>query len=207
MEQFKFISNYMNDDKYRKSFNELAIKTFCLDFDEWFRKGFLDENYINYSFLCGEKIVANVSINKFNIIYNGKLKKAIQLGTVMTDKNYRNKGLIRKLMDIILKEYEDYDLIYLLANNTVLDFYPKLGFKRVIEGKYEMDAREINELELYNDNIIKLDLENEEHKRIIEKLIKNRVPISQKLGIIKDYWPLYIYCNYEFFYLYEILYK
>lgn len=198
MEQFKFISNYMNNDEYRKSFNELAMKTYNINFDKWFKEGCINDNYINYSYLCEEKVVANVSINKFNIIYNGKINKAIQLGTVMTDKNYRNKGLIRKLMDIILKEYEDYDLIYLLANNTVLDFYPKLGFKRVIEGKYEMDAREINELELYNDNIIKLDLENEEHKRIIEKLIKNRVPISQKLGIIKDYWPLYIYCNYEF---------
>lgn len=198
MEQFKFISNYMNNDEYRKSFNELAMKTYNINFDKWFKEGCINDNYINYSYLCEEKVVANVSINKFNIIYNGKINKAIQLGTVMTDKNYRNKGLIRKLMDIILKEYEDYDLIYLLANNTVLDFYPKFGYKRVIEGKYEMDVREINELELYNDNIIKLDLENEDHKRIIERLIKNRVPISQKLGIIKDYWPLYTYCNYEF---------
>lgn len=67
MEQFKFISNYMKNDEYRKSFNELALKTFCLDFDEWFVKGFLDDNYINYSFLSGNKIVANVSINKFNL--------------------------------------------------------------------------------------------------------------------------------------------
>lgn len=198
MEQFKFISNYMKNDEYRKSFNELAMNTYNINFDKWFKEGCINDNYINYSYLCEEKVIANVSINKFNIIYNGQLKKAIQLGTVMTDKNYRNKGLIRKLMDKILKEYEDYDLVYLLANNTVLDFYPKFGFKRVIEGKYEMDTKEINELELYNNNIIKLDLDNEEHKRIIENLIKNRVPISQKLGIIKDYWPLYTYCNYEF---------
>lgn len=197
MEQFKFISKYMKDDKYRKSFNDLAIKTFCLDFDKWFKEGFIDENYINYSFLCGEKIVANVSVNKFNIIYNGKLNKAIQLGTVMTDENYRNNGLIRKLMDIILKEYESYDLIYLFANQRVLDFYPKFGFKRIIEGKYEMNANQVSGIKL-NSNIIKLDLENEEHKRIIKRIVENRVPLSQKLCAIKDNWPLYIHCNYEF---------
>lgn len=187
----------MKDDKYRKSFNELAIKTFCLNFDEWFREGFLDENYINYSFLYQEKIVANVSINKFKIIYNGKINKAIQLGTVMTDEAYRGKGLIRKLMDIILKEYEAYDMIYLFANKNVLDFYPKFGFKSVVEGKYEMDTKQVSNIEL-NSNIVKLELENEEHKKIVQKIVKNRVPLSKKLCAIKDKWPLYIHCNYEF---------
>ena len=198
MEQFKFITKYMENDKYRKSFNELAIKTFNIDFDEWFKEGFLDENYINYSFLSGEKVVANVSVNKFFIMYNGKMNKAIQLGTVMADEEHRNKGLIRKLMDKILKEYEEYDLIYLFANKSVLDFYPKFGFKRVIEGKYEIDTNQIEDIELNNDNIMKLDLENDEHKRLIKKIAQKRVPVSQKLCAIKDMWPLYVYCNYEF---------
>jgi len=198
MEQFKVISNYMENDKYRKRFNELAIKTFSINFDEWYKEGYLGEEYINYSFLCENKVVANVSVNKFNIICNGKLKKAIQLGTVMTDENYRNKGLIRKLMDKVLKEYEYYDLIYLFANDSVLDFYPKFGFKRVIEGKYQMDIKEVNELELNNDKVIKLDLKNEEHKIITKRLTENRVPISRKLGVVNDSWPLKLCCNYGF---------
>ena len=139
-----------------------------------------------------------MSANKFNIIHNGELKKAIQLGTVMTDEHYRNKGLIRKLMDTILKEYENYDLIYLFANDSVLDFYPKFGFKKVIEGKYEMDTKEITALELNNDKVIKLDLENEEQKNIIKRLAENRVPISKELGIVNDSSILNLYCNYEF---------
>ena len=116
----------------------------------------------------------------------------------MADENYRNKGLIRKLMDTILKEYEGYDLIYLFANDSVLDFYPKFGFKRVIEGKYKMDVKEITELELNNEHIIKLDLKNEEHKKITKRLAEDRSPISQELGIIKDGSILSLYCNYEF---------
>ena len=198
MEQFKFISNCMKNDKYRKSFNELAMKTFNINFEEWFRDGYLDGNYINYSFICEENIVANVSANKFNVIYNGELKKAIQIGTVMTDVNYRNKGLSKELMNVVLKEYNDYDFIYLFANDSALEFYPKFGFKRVIEGKYEMNINEIEKIDLKNHNIIKLDLKNEEHKIIINKLAANRVPISQKLGLIKDIWPLKVYCNYEY---------
>ena len=198
MEQFKFVKNYLENEKYRKSFSELGMKTFSINFDQWYREGYLGENYINYSFLHEEKVVANVSANKFNIIHNGELKKAIQLGTVMTDEHYRKKGLSRKLMDTVLKEYEDYDLIYLFASDSALDFYPKFGFKKVIEGKYELDTKEITGVELNNDNIIKLDLENEEQKNIVERLVENRVPISQKLGIINNSSILNLYCNYEF---------
>lgn len=198
MEQFKFIKNYLQNDKYRKSFNELGMKNFSINYDVWYKEGYLGKDYINYSFIYDEKVVANVSINKFNVIYKGELKKAIQLGAVMTEEHYRNNGLIRKLMDIILKEYENYDLIYLFANDSVLDFYPKFGFKKVIEGKYEMDTNNISKLKLNNDKVIKLNLENEEHKNIIKRLAKNRSPISQELGIINDSTILNLYCNYEF---------
>ena len=60
----------------------------------------------------------------------GKLKHFIQIGTVMTDETYRNQGLSRYLMEKILEEWQDkVDGIYLFANPTVLDFYPKFGFR------------------------------------------------------------------------------
>lgn len=198
VEQFKFLKNCMNNDIFRKSFSELAISTFGINFDEWYREGYLGENYINYSFLSEEKVVANVSVNKFNIIYDGKVKNAIQLGTVMTHENYRNKSLIRKLMNIIFKEYEECELIYLFANKNVLDFYPKFGFKRVIEGKYEMNPKQLSEQQLNNNAIIKLDIKKDEHIGILKRLQEDRFPVSQKLGIIKDKYLLDLYCNCEY---------
>lgn len=198
MEEYKFLKNYISDDVYRKSFSDLAISTFGINFDEWYRQGYLGENYINYSYLCEEKVVANVSVNKFNIIYNGKVKIAIQLGTVMTNENYRNKSLIRKLMNIIFKEYEECELIYLFANKSVLDFYPKFGFKRVVEGKYEMNLKQLSELQLENNAIIKLDINKDEHITILKKLQEDRFPVSQRLGIIKDKNLLDLYCNCEY---------
>lgn len=198
MEEYKFLKNYISDDVYRKSFSDLAISTFGINFDEWYRQGYLGENYINYSYLCEEKVVANVSVNKFNIIYDGKVKNAIQLGTVMTHENYRNKSLIRKLMNIIFKEYEECELIYLFANKNVLDFYYKFGFKRVVEGKYEINLKQLSELQLENNAIIKLDINKDEHITILKKLQEDRFPVSQRLGIIKDKNLLDLYCNCEY---------
>lgn len=33
MEQFKFLKNYLDNEKYRKSFSDLGIKTFGINFD------------------------------------------------------------------------------------------------------------------------------------------------------------------------------
>lgn len=76
-----------------------------------------------------EKIVANVSVNIIDINDCTKLKHYIQLGTVMTDENYRNKGYSRVLMDEIFKDYDGkVDGIYLFAKRLVLHrLMPRVG--------------------------------------------------------------------------------
>lgn len=55
----------------------------------------------------------------------------------MTDCEYRNKGISRKLMDKVLQDWKDKcDAIYLYANDSVLDFYPKFGFIKAKEYQY-----------------------------------------------------------------------
>ena len=39
MSDYKMISDYMNNDIYRISFNKLAINTFGLDFEQWYQNG------------------------------------------------------------------------------------------------------------------------------------------------------------------------
>lgn len=52
----------------------------------------------------------------------------------MTDPDYRGRGLSRWLIDRVLEDFEQQvDFIFLYANDSVLDFYPKLGFKRAPE--------------------------------------------------------------------------
>lgn len=61
----------------------------------------------------------------------------LQLGTVMIDKKYRNMGFIKTIMQEIEKDYYDIvDGIYLFVNDSVLEFYPKFGYKKSTEYRY-----------------------------------------------------------------------
>jgi len=135
--KYQFRKDYQKDAELRTSFNELAKKTFCINFENWYQGGYWTEKYIPYSLLDGHKVIANISVNRMDFDYAGEEKHYIQLGTIMTDENYRNQGLSRYLMEKILEEYkEKADGIYLFANDSVLNFYPKFGFKKSTQYQY-----------------------------------------------------------------------
>ncbi len=140
MEKYELVSDYRHNEKLKASFNDLAIQTFGLDFRDWYNKGYWNNQYIPYSFVQDEKVIANASINTMSVRINGERLNGIQIGTVMTAEQYRHQGLAKQLMQHILKEYESAcDFIYLFANDTVLDFYPKFGFTRVHESEFSLD--------------------------------------------------------------------
>ena len=129
--------NYRDNEDLRRSFNELAEKVFGLNFENWYKNGFWKDNYIPYSIIEDGKIVSNVSVNTCNMNYDGRIVKLIQLGTIMTDPDYRGKSYSRILMERVISDYKDkVDGIYLFANDSVLDFYPKFGFKIGKEYQY-----------------------------------------------------------------------
>ena len=131
------MKNYRDNDKLRASFNRLAQKTFGLSFENWYQNGFWKDNYNPYSVVVDGEVVSNVSVNTCNMNYKGKVVKLIQLGTIMTDSDCRGKGYARALMEEVLRDYEGkVDGIYLYANDSVLDFYPKFGFKEAKEYQY-----------------------------------------------------------------------
>lgn len=137
MRDLKVVKNYRTNDTLRHSVNELAKNTFGLDFEDWYQNGFWGENYNPYSIVIDGKVVANVSVNTIDMVWNGSTKHFIQLGTVMTDEKYRNQGLIRQIMAEIEEDYgQNVDGMYLFANDSVLDFYPKFGFKKAVEYEY-----------------------------------------------------------------------
>ena len=128
----KWISNYMRDEKSRHMLNELTQKTFGFDFENWVTKGYFEGDYIPYSIEHEGKIISNVSANRMQFMQNGVLKNYIQIGTVMTDENYRMQGLAGKLIKSAIAEYEGKcDGIYLFGNLDALGFYQKMGFQMI----------------------------------------------------------------------------
>lgn len=199
----KLISHYRENDLFRNSFIELAHEIFGINFSRWHELGYWGNRYIPYSYADGDKIVANVSVNKLDFIVEGESCRALQIGTVMTHPDYRSKGLSASLMNHILEEYKDqYDFMYLFANDSVLDFYPKFGFERVGEFLYSMKIGSGNETGFlypkYNSSgsaeeskyasassekvLRKLDIANTEDLQLVEKMVYERIPVSKVFG-------------------------
>ncbi|WPK13301.1 GNAT family N-acetyltransferase [Lysinibacillus louembei] len=181
MANYEFIKDYRHNESLRGSFNELAMKTFELDFRAWYERGYWNEQYVPYSFIDNGRVIANASINKMTVVIDGEKYSAIQIGTVMTDESYRNQGLSRKLMQHVMDEYEaQCDLMFLFANETVLDFYPKFGFTRIDESEFSLDL-EKNPIEVRDTKLKQLTIEND--SALLEKFAQNRFINSNMLDV------------------------
>jgi predicted N-acetyltransferase YhbS len=141
----QIIKHYRNDKTLRDSFNALAEATFGLNFENWYQLGFWGDNYDPYSILEDGKIVANVSVNRTDMVIIGQKKRLYQLGTVMTDPEYRNRGYIRAIMKEVEKDIADGDGVYLFANDGVVEFYPKFGFVPGVEYGYAKPVAQTGE--------------------------------------------------------------
>lgn len=136
--QLELVKQVKDYDALRGSFNTLATATFGLSFEDWYKNRFWTHRYIPYVLTHDGKVVSNVSANLIRSRVNGEPKLYVQLGTVMTDPQYREQGLSRQLIEAVLDDWRDKcDGIYLYANDSVLDFYPRFGFVKSSEMRYE----------------------------------------------------------------------
>jgi len=132
--RYRLTTAVRENEALRASFNELTRKTFGFDFALWHARGGWGEDYVPHALVDGGRIVANVSVNRMRFQTENGMKNYIQLGTVMTDPEYRMQGLGRALMECVLARYAaGADGIYLFANDSVLNYYPRFGFRPMME--------------------------------------------------------------------------
>lgn len=190
--EFKIVKGYRDNKELRLSFNEMAKKNFSIDFEDWYQNGFWSDKYNPYSIEFKGEIIANVSVNIMDFILNGEEVNLIQLGTVMTKEGYKNKGLIRVLMDEIDKDYKDVDGIYLFANDSVLEFYPKFGFKKSYEYKCSKKVS-IGE----EKTVVNISMDNKEDWNKFVEVMKESIPygafeMNDNYGLIMFYLSKYM---------------
>ena len=184
MENYKIIKGYQENKGLRSSLNQLAGQTFGLDFEPWYQKGYWTDNYIPYSILDGENVVANVSVNPMKFKYGEEEWDLLQLGTVMTAEAYRRKGLIRRLMEEIDKDYGDtVQGSFLYANQTVTEFYPQFGYRKLEEYEYFREISTSHEMRKLSQAqevaAQKVRLQEEENRNRLETAIQNSQPQSR----------------------------
>lgn len=197
LQQMIYTKGYQQNEELRKSFCALANATFGIDFEEWYQKGYWNERYIPHSFVWQGQVVANVSVNLLTLVIHGEKKKAIQIGTVMTHPDYRRQGLSARLMNLILEEYEnDYEIMYLFANASVMDFYPRFGFRRVEESQFSAAITPRPAVD--RTGLRQLDISRPEDLDFIARFAAQRRSVSQRFGTedsagIFMFYALYVY--------------
>jgi len=126
----KITLNNSNNKEYEALFDDLIQEVFGFSFKPWLKQNLWDERYESYSIIKDNEMLANLCIYKTDMISGGQKLQAIQLGAVCTRKEERGKGLSKLLMEHVMGLYKNTSA-YLFANESVIDFYPRFGFKQV----------------------------------------------------------------------------
>jgi predicted N-acetyltransferase YhbS len=194
MNEYQLISDYKHDEHYKASFNTLAQSIFEINFKDWYEKGFWNDRYICYSYVDEGHVIANASITKMTVVLNEKEYTAIQIGTVMTHPDYRNQGLSRQLIHYIIAKYEqECDFIYLFANDSVLDFYPRFGFERIQESSFSLQVSDLNKQHLKPYSLRTLSIDNVTDYQIMQRVAIDRIPVSSILSVKDNESLLFFY--------------
>ncbi|MDF2542452.1 MAG: family acetyltransferase [Herbinix sp.] len=136
-QEYIFINDALKEEVTRMRYFQLAKQIYGLKFEKWFQSGYCDNRFVPYIIMHEDIAVSSVAVCINDISWQDQKKRYVQISTVMTLPEYRNKGLNRYLMEVVLNEWKDKcDAIYLLANDSVIDFYPKFGFDEYKEFEY-----------------------------------------------------------------------
>lgn len=188
--KYRFAKDFKHDQEVRASFNKLTEDTFEFNFENWYLNGYWNDNYIPYSLLHKNKVISNVSVSKMVFVIENEKKVGIQIGTVMTDKEYRHRGLSKFIMEQVINEWkEQSDFIYLFANESVLDFYPKFNFEIIDEYQYSKVLNITSTLS----SLKKLNIDDTYDKELFLKTISDSNPIS-KLSMQNNTSLIMFYC-------------
>jgi len=122
--------NRSNDPSYTALFDDLIKESFGFSFEPWLARNLWDERYESHAVIENGKMLANVCIYKTDMIVCGQPVRTHQFGAVATRAHERGKGLSQLLINHVLREYPDTPA-FLAANPSVVDFYPRFGFRPV----------------------------------------------------------------------------
>lgn len=190
--EYQYITHYKNDNYLREIFYSFTQKVWKFDFRKWYNSGYWEDSCLLYSLLDKDKMVSHITVSIIDFIVLGQKKRFIQLGTVSTDPEYRKLGLNRFLLEKVLQEWNNKcDLIYLFANDSVLEYYPLFGFTSVNEYQaIKMIAPHKNSY-----TVRKINIDNADDHNLLYNKAKNSL-VQFKVSMIDNVGQIMFYCNY-----------
>ncbi|MBS4175600.1 GNAT family N-acetyltransferase [Bacillus sp. FJAT-49736] len=191
-----YLDNYTNDISKRERLYPLFERVFGIHTStlrDFSNKGLWNDKYIPFTFFDGDRAVANVSAFPLSMNINGKFINCYGIQSVMTDQDYRSKGLMKRLFQMMLDEMNSlYEGAILFTNSPEL--YTPYGFK-TIKQYYFKKKLKLNKFKPES-SLLKLDpLIELEHLEIINKVFDKKQPLSNVFAPIS-----YLKCLYFNFY-------
>jgi len=154
-----------------------------LDFRLWHERGGWTSEYEAYAWARAGEIVANVSVMRMRVVIGGREVRGAQLGAVGCVPEMRGRGLMRPLLERVLAKLDsEADLLWLYANDGVLDFYPRFGFRQVTESNFELEAA----LSPAATPAARVDLDDASERAAWLAACAKSVPPTERLGV-RDY--------------------
>lgn len=188
------IIDHRSDAIWHRAFIHYVPRVFPrASFETWYELGGWDECYCAVIIADGDEIVANASVQRMRIVLDGRESTGWQLGAVGVIPAWRGKGLQRAIMPRALALASPDDLVFLFANEDVLDFYPRYGFRRAMESVYEADAN----VAPSPDRLRKLALSNSGDRELMLRVAAAAKPVTTVFGA-RDYGHvlLWYWANY-----------
>lgn len=178
------VSNYVKNMRMFSMLDELAQETFGITLKKWKEEGHLGDNYIPFSYVSDGKVVANVSANLYHMRVRGREYPVVQIGTVMTDPSARGRGLSGRLMRYVVSLYEkESSMIFLFANESVMEFYPRFGFSGVHQKRYVFCAEDLRAEGSGKSDFRAVSWQNEADRALILDISGTRIPVSDSFGL------------------------
>lgn len=175
-----FRENYWDSRELKAEFLSFLERIHGLDLSLWDKMGFWDEKYRPFSYFNGNALVANVCVYSMTMTIQSKRRLVAQISGVGTIPEYRRRGLSFDLTQKALEwARNNHDLFYLFAENEASALYRKCGFRQIDEYKacVSVSCKDAQP------GAVKLDMERSDHVELIYRLVTQREPVSDILGV------------------------
>lgn len=182
------------DRAWHEAFLSFVPRVFrSIDFRTWHGYGGWDERYRAFALAEGGRLVASASLQRMELVLHGRRVRGWQLGAVGTLPEHRRRGLQNEILPRLLEHTGPDDVVFLFANPTVLDFYPRFGFERVAERHFVAAHRAPPS----GEPLRALDLASAGDRALLARVAAAAEPVTTRFGA-RDYGGivLWYWCNF-----------
>jgi GNAT superfamily N-acetyltransferase len=149
-----------------------------ISFERWYELGGWDPGYRSFAIFEGQRIVANASVQRMDLLLGGQPRTGWQFGAVGVLPEFRGRGLQRQLMQYVLNQVNTNDVVFLFANEDVIDFYPLFGFRPVTEWLFGAE----HSVAPGGGPLRRLSIDSIDDRRLLARIAASALPVTERFG-------------------------